>query len=520
MAININATAQFTANDIQRDDLAVEQTRSMNTVYALLKGAAFFLSLIVAVGGFYTLAKIVGTRPNQVDTRGNPLPMFDVLDGTAWDIDRAVNGQISTRKSFLKQLPEITAARQDAVTERDQQVDLRTRSAAIKRIEASMQRQLPDGIASREDQDRARNDMLPLPEWEIINGWDGTSLPLGLGRKGLITAQAASPHILISGKTGSGKTLYMMRTLATACLAKGHQLVNLGFSDSGYGVFGGHPNYHSLKLERASDIIGCLQNVYAELRARKEIIGGANTDWEHWQGGTPPRPFTQLMIDELGNLAEDVYVSEGAQANKELWRWVSMIANEGRKVGIYFVAALQDPTAKSVDLRFRRNCTLVSFQQGDASQSSAFLGATGAEQLQVGHFMARVDEVMVGGGFSPTDKEINDYLSRKQVAPTERPKWLLASTDKRIGADVDRMPFIAPTEVSEVSKVSDVAWMAEKIRAKWSESMSKSAVAAMLGYTQYGGSMKAKTDKVVEYLISTTTTGKQAGMGVFEAVDG
>lgn len=78
---------------------------------------------------------------------------------------------------------------------------------------------------------------MPLPPWELIKQWDGTSKPLGFGKAGLITAKAASPHILISGKTGSGKTIYMMRTLTAASLAKGSQVVNIGYSNAGYGVF-------------------------------------------------------------------------------------------------------------------------------------------------------------------------------------------------------------------------------------------------------------------------------------------
>jgi hypothetical protein len=140
-----------------------------------------------------------------------------------------------------------------------------------------------------------------------------------------------------------------------------------------------------------------------------------------------------VLIDELGNLADDIYTSEetskeGAVRTKTLWRWMSMIAKEGRKVGIRFIAALQDPTAKSVDLSFRRNCTLVSFQLGDASQSRSFIGAAGAELLQVGHFMTRNfsdnEGIVIGGGFAPSDDEIKAYLRQHSTMQTPPPAWI------------------------------------------------------------------------------------------------
>jgi hypothetical protein len=382
-------------------------------------------------------------------------------------------------------------------------VDLRTRSAALRKLEANLQPALP-APTFRQVQGEAV-DEVSLPDWDSIREWNGASLPLGVGRGGIITAQAASPHILISGKTGSGKTRFLLRTLTTASLALGYQVINLGFSDSGFGVFANHPNYHALKLDKASDIIPCLQSVYGELRARVDLIGGESRDWEHW-GGTPPRPFVELVMDELGNMAEDIYVTDGANATKDLWRWVAMIANEGRKVGIRFVAALQDPTAKSMDLRFRRNCTLVSFQQGDASQSSAFMGTTGAEQLSVGRFMARVDTVTVGGGFAPTDEQITAYLSRHAARTLDAPEWLSTDfvTDKRIEAD--SLPLIEPTAPRD-----EIAEMAERIRGQWSPTLRKADVARLLGYPQTGGTYGRKTDAVIDYLTTTTTTKAQNG---------
>lgn len=498
VAANAQATAAFISNDIRQDNLKVQRDEMINPI----KAASFWVALIflASMAAMFGIswARRFAVIPIPVDGRGNPQPMFDVVEGVAFDADRMANGALATRrKDIIRLLPSITAERQGAVTAQDQLVDLRTRSAAMRRIEESQRPALP--APSIQKPALGSGDSVPLPSWEEFYKWDGDARPLGMGRDGLITTRMASPHVLISGKTGSGKTLYGLRTMVTASLSRGVYVVNVGFSDSGFGVFASHQNYKAIKFNSSPDIIPFLQAVYGELRERVDTIGGKSLDWEHWQGN-PPAPFMDIVIDELGNMAEDIYVSDGADAAKRLWRWVSMIANEGRKVGIRFLAALQDPTAKSVDLRFRRNCTLVSFQQGDASQSSAFLGTTGAEALPVGRFMARVDSVTMGGGFAPTDAEIADYLSRHESRRVAAPKWLSTDfvMDKRIAAD--SLPLIAPTAPRD-----EIAEMAEKIRGQWFVGMSKSAVSRLLEYPQYGGSYKFKTDAVVEYLNSTTT---------------
>ncbi len=429
-------TQQAFQVQVNNDNLALERARTVNTLLAMSPYAIGIVAMLLGVAVSFVLIKRLAYVPNPVDERGKPQPMFEVLEGVAYDIDRATNGMIGVSKKFLALLPEITPDRQNQTTARAQLTDLHTRVARIPRrlLETQSAGLLPEPAEEQEEVADMQAAGMLLPEWSIINGWNGQSRPLGLGAKGIIVAQAASPHLLTTGGTGSGKTAFMLRTQATISLAKGYQVINLGFSNSGFGVFSGHPNYYSVELNQSSDVIDCLASVYKELKERKQIIGGDSIEWEHWKNNEkPPRPFVDVLIDELGNLADDIYTSEetskeGAVRTKTLWRWMSMIAKEGRKVGIRFIAALQDPTAKSVDLSFRRNCTLVSFQLGDASQSRSFIGAAGAELLQVGHFMTRNfsdnEGIVIGGGFAPSDDEIKAYLKQHSSQQTPPPAWI------------------------------------------------------------------------------------------------
>ncbi len=574
---------------VQQDiDAKAAQRRDINNRLWAIIPPVLLLCIVVYV--FITLSRYLRHKSIARDDYGKTQPILDIVKGEYVDLSASPNyahkdqsiieqmfvQYLEKKYGFVPNAPRITADRQDLVKEREQVIEVeRIRRARLPKalIDAQSLRFLPEPID--EAADLQDSDIL-LPEWSIINGWDGQSRPLGLGRQGIIIAQAASPHLLVSGKTGTGKTGYMLRTQATASLAKGYQVINLAFSDSGFGVFIGHPNYHSVKLDQASDIIPCLASVYRELKERKQLIGGESIEWDHWPNGTPPRPFVDLLIDELGNIAEDIFSSEetarnGSVKTKELWRWITMIANEGRKVGIRFIAALQDPTAKSVHLPFRRNCTLVSFQQGDASQSSAFLGATGAEHLQVGHFMALINGLVIGGGFSPSDDDIKSYLQQHAAPQTPAPAWIegvvlnqptlpkqptiqlsapaisvpefvagLSGWEARAlelyeaGMDqaaivesvfADDIPEIGNAAVADLIKrwravktidapqatvkVDEIAELAEKIRSRWTPALNKTQTSELLGKTYEGTSWVKKVNQVIEYLKSTTPTDPQ-----------
>jgi hypothetical protein len=503
---NITATLQFAQVQatVTQINLNTQKKQIANNFWAVSLPMVLITALLGVAYSAITYSRQHRHKVHESGVAGDKPLIENVVSGEWIDMDANPNYSAGLHKSLLNQaleqylirkfgfvpeMPFITAERQDSVKRLDQLSDVQTRTttAATRRIPKALldmqgTKLLPGGEIDEPAQatPQLEASTLALPDWQFfVENWKGDSRPLGLGLKGLITAQAASSHLLISGKTGTGKTGYMLRTQTTASLAKGYQVVNLGFSDAGFGVFSGHPNYHSVKLDQASDIIYILAGVYAELKERKALIGGESIEWEHWPNGNPPRPFVDLLIDELGNIAEEIYSSEesardGLNKTRSLWRWMSMIANEGRKVGIRFVAALQDPTAKSVDLRFRRNCTLVSFQQGDASQSTAFIGTSGAELLTVGHFMARIDELVIGGGFAPTDSEIVSYLSRHEASKAPAPKWIegvVKSAPQIATADMHRIEvpesdkFLIPSD-AVFPTISKVALEAEEIRVR------------------------------------------------------
>ncbi|HNB52070.1 MAG TPA: hypothetical protein PK530_09015, partial [Anaerolineales bacterium] len=223
----------------------------------------------------------------------------------------------------------------------------------------------------------------PHAPWRLLDEWRGEGLPLGLENGGLLLADPeSSPHLLLAGTSGSGKTRYGLRPVIAGALAAGWQVAIFDRSGLDFLPFQEHPNAHLYPLANAEEAIGYEKSLYEAIVRRFQILrtNGVST----W-GQLKPAPEPRLLIvfDEFANLADSLE----NKGREELWRYARMIAAEGRKAGIHLALALQDPTHKSLDLRIRRNCTPIAFRVRDDDASRVILGAGGAETLPPRQFM-------------------------------------------------------------------------------------------------------------------------------------
>lgn len=139
-AIFVLAAAEATqmANNIERDKLELQRQQDINDFKGKLPAYSFVIVILVLAIVLTFISRRERYRPVPVDERGNPLPMLDVVEGTATDVDRNPNFRGDLRDNLFKQwlrkkldlpllLPDITAKRQDETTQRDQLLDLATR---------------------------------------------------------------------------------------------------------------------------------------------------------------------------------------------------------------------------------------------------------------------------------------------------------------------------------------------------------------------------------------------------------
>ncbi len=154
-AVFVMAAAEATqiANNIERDTLELQRQQAINDFKGKLPAYSFVIVVLVLAIILMVVMRRERYRPVPVDARGNPLPMLDVVEGTATDVDRSPNYRSDLKDNLIKQwlrkklelpplLPEVTAKRQDETTQRDQLLDLGTRglpgsavgSAAARRL--------------------------------------------------------------------------------------------------------------------------------------------------------------------------------------------------------------------------------------------------------------------------------------------------------------------------------------------------------------------------------------------------
>jgi DNA segregation ATPase FtsK/SpoIIIE-like protein len=166
---------------------------------------------------------------------------------------------------------------------------------------------------------------------------------------------------------------------------------------------------------------------------------------------------------------------------------------------VYPIFATNDPSKSAVVAKSNLS-TRISFFVISSSDSIMGFGRPGANKLPK----------VQGRGLIISDARVTEFqaFTVDYPKPTEAGmKWL--------------ENVMQETEIIEPTALRDeIAALAEGIRGQWNAGLSGSAVARLLGLSQYGGSYKQRVDKVVEYLTSTlySTTPKEAENPVFGAV--
>lgn len=134
-ALALSAAQTQTTLNLQRE-------QDNNDFKGKLPAYSFVIVVLVLAIVLMLIIRRSRYQTMKTDARGNVLPVLDIVDGVVTDSDRNPNYKGSTSNDWMIRilahivkkkwgvdlmLPEITAARQDAVTFRDQLMDLATR---------------------------------------------------------------------------------------------------------------------------------------------------------------------------------------------------------------------------------------------------------------------------------------------------------------------------------------------------------------------------------------------------------
>ena len=153
-----------------------------------------------------------------------------------------------------------------------------------------------------------------------------------------------SPHWLLVGSTGSGKTVASYRILSELTRRNPCQVT---ICEPGGVNWAGQATATNTR-----EIAQTIADVHGELIRRQDLLRSADVD--HVQDLVPPLPYVVLVAEETETVLDDLRLTDRATRDATIIALRS-IARLGRKAGIILVAVTQSGTTDVFDSHVRKN---------------------------------------------------------------------------------------------------------------------------------------------------------------------
>ena len=272
---------------------------------------------------------------------------------------------------------------------------------------------------------------------------------------------AKSPHLLVAGATGQGKSVGL-NAILTSLLYKKHpaelKIVLVDPKMVEFSIYKTIDKHFLASLpEQFSDpiitdtskVIRTLQSLCVEMDARYELLKDAGErnikDYNRKftsrqlnpEKGHKFMPYIVVVIDEYGDLI--------MTAGKEIELPIARIAQKARAVGIHMIIATQRPTTNIITGTIKANFPArIAFKVSQGIDSKTILDRMGAQQL-IGRgdmlYLQGNDPIRVQCAFVDTPEvvEINRFIAQQQgyQEPFELPEPAVADGDMDGGGSSD-----------------------------------------------------------------------------------
>lgn len=256
-------------------------------------------------------------------------------------------------------------------------------------------------------------------------------VPLFLGKdvagRSLVVDMAKLPHLLIAGRTGTGKSVCLNALICSILMTRRPDEVRMLMIDpkmvelSGYGRLPHLMHPVVTDMRKAEAILGWavekMEERYALLAragvrqltsynqlGEEELYNrlGITTD-EEKQGIPVNLPFIVIVADELA----DLMMTSG----KEVEQHIIRLAQKSRAVGIHLILATQKPTVDVITGLIKSNLPArIAFQVASKTDSRVVLDESGADKL-LGHG----DMLLLSPGSSTLLRGQGTYLSDEEI---------------------------------------------------------------------------------------------------------
>lgn len=180
-----------------------------------------------------------------------------------------------------------------------------------------------------------------------------------------------TPHLIVNGLTGSGKTMSILRPLVASAAVSGlFQVVILDKSGRNFRALEGHPNVHVVKYDH-NQLPHMAKSIYAEILRCDQWLatqsGNPTTIDRARADRRPPRVL--IIIDKFAN-ASGLLKVQDRQAYGELTASLIQVAQEGRAMSVHLILVAQRPDATQVNTTLRSQLNKRPFVPHSRPQNS------------------------------------------------------------------------------------------------------------------------------------------------------
>ncbi len=247
---------------------------------------------------------------------------------------------------------------------------------------------------------------------------------------------AKTPHLLVAGSTGQGKSVGLNAIVSSLLFKKHPSQLKFVMVDpkmvefSIYGALKRHfmakyPGEEDIILTDCTKVITTLNSLCIEMDDRYKLLMEAkcrniieyNEKFIHRKlspaKGHKYLPYIVIIIDEYSDFM--------MQAGKEIEAPIMRIAQKARAVGMHMILATQQPSAKTVTSGIKTNFpSRIAFRTASNTDSMIILGRPGAEGLvgkgdllisYAGQDITRVQSAFID---TPEVERLVDYISKQQ----------------------------------------------------------------------------------------------------------
>ncbi|MDM5430850.1 FtsK/SpoIIIE domain-containing protein [Bacillus mycoides] len=189
--------------------------------------------------------------------------------------------------------------------------------------------------------------------------------------------EANTPHLLIAGETGSGKSSMVRVVLSTLIQYMSPDKLHLYLGDLKNSEFHFLRRVKHVKevcMEEIEMKI-MLQKVWKEIRERRKLMEEYEVDHIDEYNKLNPnkqKPYILLAVDELAMLQDE----------KDCMTTIEKISAVGRALGVFLMLSMQRPDAKVLDGKLKLNMTVRMGFKCDSTINSNIMGTPGSEHLE------------------------------------------------------------------------------------------------------------------------------------------